>query len=45
MIETHNLSSNGPIVDAFKLGKEILILCGGTFDSIAIQEFPSKQLT
>jgi len=35
MIETHNLSSNGPIVDAFKLGKEILILCGGTFDSIA----------
>ena len=35
MVETHTLSASGPIVDAFKLGKEILLICGGTLESRA----------
>lgn len=34
MTETYALSTHGPVVDAFKLGKEILKLCGGSLESV-----------
>ena len=33
--ETHTLSAAGPIVESFKLGKDILKLCGGKLESHA----------
>lgn len=35
IIDTHTLAISGPIVDAFKLGKEILMICGAKLESIA----------